>query len=50
MIDKIIEFLEKAKYKKGLQKHKNEQMIICKEYYLVDIPNENYLYNELKVK
>jgi hypothetical protein len=47
--DKIIDMLKSSNYKKGLQRHINEQMITCKEYYLVNIKYENYLYNELEM-
>jgi hypothetical protein len=48
--DRIIDMLKSSNYKKGLQIHDNEQMITCKEYYLVNEKHTNYLYNELEIK
>jgi hypothetical protein len=46
----VIEKLESYNFVKGLQKHNNEQMINCKEYYLVTDKYRIIIANKIKVK
>lgn len=47
MKDEFIDELESANYKEGLRKNRSEQMIHCKEYYLVDQELEAYIKDQL---
>jgi hypothetical protein len=42
----LLKHLEKSNYKKGLRYHDNEQMINCKEYYILSY----YIYNNTRIK
>jgi len=44
----IIKLLEKGKYTAKLTYHKNEIMVTCKEYYIVDYSLTDYLLENLK--